>query len=370
MSYILAIDVGKGTEDVMLIHEEQLSAENYENAIQLVYPSTAQLLKRKLEVIDPQDVLFFSGPTMAGEPWNKIIYTRLKQFPNTVFMTKSAALSLRYNLNFLKSKGVMILEEREFLHGLKSHNNSNHITTGDINWELLFSVFSDLSIDKSSISKILLCCQDHGRPDDVTQSVRDFRIKHTYKELSKRGKLEDLLKPLPQIPDYFPRHRAICLDALEHFNHLTQNDVLLMDSSPAVTLGAINKSSIEREFAVVVNVGNGHTLAVFLSNGEVIAVYETHTGKVNANEFLSELKQVASGKLTHEESLRRGGHGIFTRTPMEFEEEEFERFLPLVAIGPNREKIKNLPVMFAHPGGNMMMSGPIGLIKAFIAKSK
>ena len=75
--YILTIDVGKGTEDILLIKEQDTyDLDDISSAMQLVVPSTAQLLKNRLTKIQSQKSILFSGYTMAGEPWNKIIYNK------------------------------------------------------------------------------------------------------------------------------------------------------------------------------------------------------------------------------------------------------------------------------------------------------
>ena len=42
----------------------------------------------------------------------------------------------------------------------------------------------------------------------------------------------------------------------------------------------------------------------------------------------------------------------------------------IIVTGPHREKMRltGLPVTFAAPGGNMMLTGPIGLVKHVIIK--
>ena len=113
--YILIIDVGKGTEDILLIKEQDIeNLDDISNSIQLVVPSTAQLLKDHLTKIHPKESILFTGYTMAGEPWNKIIYRKCQLNPETVFMTEQSALSLKYDLDFIKSKGI-IIEDDNFI---------------------------------------------------------------------------------------------------------------------------------------------------------------------------------------------------------------------------------------------------------------
>ena len=109
MGLILAIDIGKGTEDAMLYDPKK----PMENAIQLVLPSTAQILAKSISKAK-SDNICISGELMAGEPWHKEVYARCKRLPESVVMTKTAALSLRYNLDQVRNKGVKIVP-REIL---------------------------------------------------------------------------------------------------------------------------------------------------------------------------------------------------------------------------------------------------------------
>ncbi|MFV2016322.1 MAG: DUF1786 family protein, partial [Candidatus Heimdallarchaeota archaeon] len=161
---------------------------------------------------------------------------------------------------------------------------------------------------------------------------------------------------------YLPRHKAIAKSALAFFNHLTYDDIFVMDSSPAVILGAVDYRKIRQ---LAVNVGNGHTLAVIFKEKLVEAIYEIHTGGIKLERFTEDLHRLARGELSHEEALRSGGHGVFIRDQIKLEDSEIEDLFPMTVIGPNRHMIKSLNVKFVNPAGSMMMAGPIGLLRAY-----
>lgn len=348
---ILAVDVGKGTEDILLINEDRI-----ENSIQAILPSTAQSLTKKLKN-DPNSTLVFSGDTIAGEPWHRVVYDRIEEKKHKVIMTHTAARSLRYNLDQVRARGISIVNDTEI-----DTSVGSHYYLEDVNWMRIFSMIKESDYAPEDITKVLLCCQDHGEPKDPNQSTRDFRMKSIYEPLRKRGNLSDLLQNMKSVPDILPRHQSICQSALRHFSHLNENDIYVMDSSPAVVLGAQDTSKEE----IVVNVGNGHTLAVFLDHGYVQAVYETHTGAIRSPEkFYQEIKQVGFGNLTHKQVLDRGGHGLFLNTKVDLSHEAFSEIEPIVVIGPNRDILSGLPVRFSHPIGSMMMAGPYGLYLAY-----
>jgi uncharacterized protein (DUF1786 family) len=348
---ILAIDVGKGTEDVLLFEE----SEPIENSLQLVLPSTAQIFKKQLEK-DVSERIVISGEIMAGEPWHKVVYAKTSKNPESVIMSSTAAKSLRYNLDQVRIKGVKIVRDDQI-----SEFTGSQYYLSDINWQRIDDIISSSGYNLTDIDTVLLCCQDHGEPTDPNQGVRDFRMKSVYQPLQKNGRLEDLLIRSNDIPKTLPRHQSISKSAINHFDYLDADNVFVMDSSPAVVLGGL----LGKKKELAINVGNGHTLAVFLRNQVVQAIYELHTGGVVPDTLMRDLQLLSQNKLHHEEILARGGHGIFKKEKMDLSVPEFEDYLPITLIGPNRSKLMDLEVNLVHPGGNMMMAGPIGLIQAY-----
>ncbi|MHA2099107.1 MAG: DUF1786 family protein [Candidatus Kariarchaeaceae archaeon] len=349
---ILSIDVGKGTEDV-LFYQEGIPIEN---SIQMIVPSTAQLLAKQISNIHGRPIRI-RGELMAGEPWHKSVYAISEADPNGVIMTETAARSLRYVLDQVRSKGVKIVKDQDIY-----TYTGPLVNVADIDWDRIFQILEASEIKKSDITKVLLCCQDHGEPEDPEQSTRDFRMKTVYKNLEIRGRLEDLLFETNNIPDDLPRLKSIALSALKAIPHLSEKDILVMDSSPAVILGAV---SYGNDFELIVNVGNGHTLAVIIKNKLVEAIYEIHTGGIILDNFTENIRRLAKGELSHEEALKSGGHGVFIRNEIKMKNTDIDNLFPMKVIGPKRDKIKTLDVKYVNPGGSMMMSGPIGLLRAY-----
>jgi len=149
---ILTIDIGKGTEDILLLK----SKENVENSIQLVLPSSAFLLCEQLKLENSKKILFL-GELMAGEPYHKEIYRLANNKSNFIAMTNTAARSLKYNLNFVKAKGINILEENKI--DEVDFDKIYHLQ--DILWDRLFCILQHSQIPIENIEKILICAQDH-----------------------------------------------------------------------------------------------------------------------------------------------------------------------------------------------------------------
>lgn len=343
---ILSIDVGKGTEDVICWDGQS----PIENSIQLVLPSTAQLLKDKIsKLISPQVPLYFTGDTIAGEPWHKVVYDHCAKFPGTIIMDYQAARSLRYNLNQVRSRGIHVVED------IGTPPPERTISLEDIYWERLIPLLNLSGISASEIETVLLCSQDHGEPADPERSARDFRMTEIYRRLDASGDLCDLMMDAKQVPPSFPRLQSMSQHASHQFPHA---DIYVMDSSPAVILGTMEGSGNE----VIINVGNGHTVVMLIENGIVIAVYEHHSGFINREKIKGHVQKLLLGNLSHNEILEEHGHGVYRRSSASNPEN-----YSIKVIGPNRMKISGLGE-FSHPGGNMMMAGPLGLLRAFLSQ--
>ena len=117
--------MGKGTEDVMIFQQ----GTRIENSIQIVSPSTAQILAKKINQINKRPILI-KGELMAGEPWHKEVYKLCAEAPESVIMTNSTARSLRYVLDQVRSKGVKIVEDDEI-----DLYEGSVLEISDINWK-------------------------------------------------------------------------------------------------------------------------------------------------------------------------------------------------------------------------------------------
>lgn len=139
--------------------------------------------------------------------------------------------------------------------------------------------------------------------------------------------------------------------------------VVVMDTAPAAILGCLEDPTIKGDIKILaVNVGNGHTMATLIEDNGIIGVLEHHTRLLNPQKIEQLLIAFAEGRLSDAEVFRDNGHGVFLlKKPLEFSKIE-----KIVATGPNRSLLTktNLPVHFAAPAGDVMMTGPMGLVEA------
>ena len=204
-----------------------------------------------------------------------------------------------------------------------------------------------------------IAVQDHGVfPRGM--SNRRFRIQKMEELLKHTPKPETLAFREEEIPPYFLRMKSA---ASASRRQLPKAEVVLMDTSPAAIIGCLMDPVVEKANSVLaVNVGNGHTMAAVISDGNVVGVMEHHTRFLDPKRIERFLVTFADGDLSDEEVFKDGGHGAFFLT----DPPGFSRIELVAATGPNRDILveTNLSVHFAAPAGDVMMTGPIGLVAA------
>jgi uncharacterized protein (DUF1786 family) len=132
--------------------------------------------------------------------------------------------------------------------------------------------------------------------------------------------------------------------------------VLVMDTSFSAILGCTDEVTGP---SLVVNVGNGHTIAALLMEGRIEGLYEHHTHELTPERLEQELRLFIRGELNNKKIFDENGHGAVTLKP-------FYGELSVLVTGPNRDLFKgtSFKYTYAAPGGNTMMTGPMGLVKA------
>lgn len=332
---ILAIDVGAGTQDIMLFDSDQ----PIENSVKMVLPSPTRIFAEKIR--KHRNDLFLTGETMGGGSINKAIKNHLKK-GYRVLMTENSARTVRDDLNRVKSLGIQLVPAGE------KHPEISKIQLKDVDLDLLREVLSKFDVELE-FDYIGVAVQDHGF--QVGMGDRNFRFSKIKEKLDHPKPPEEFAY-LNQAPDYFTRMNGV-LRTLQGY------DVVLMDSKFASICGATCDEHVKdlNKF-IVLDIGNGHTLAASFNEGKISGVFEHHTGMLTQDKITDYVNQLAEGTLTHEQIHEDGGHGAWIAEPIE----EFEC---VVATGPQRDILKktDFKVHNAVPAGDVMMAGPSGLIK-------
>jgi uncharacterized protein (DUF1786 family) len=348
---ILALDIGAGTEDVLLYDDEKKSIEN---CIKMVLPSPSQVFATKVRAATRlYEDLFVKGDTIGG---GAFAYALRKHVEGglKVVMTKNAAYTLRNDLDEVKNLGIEIVDKDE-----PKDFKGETLMIEEVNIEKLKGFLPFFGETLSDVDVVAIAVQDHGVfPKGM--SNRRFRIEKMKQLLEGNSRPEAFAFTEDEIPQHFLRMRSA---AQTSRRQLPSARVLLMDTSPVAILGCLKDPSVEKvDTILAVNVGNGHTMAAIISSGEIIAIMEHHTRLLNPQKIERLLINFADGKLSDEEVFKDNGHGLFFLT----EPSSFSKIEKVVVTGPNRGILAktNLSVHFATPAGDVMMTGPIGLVEA------
>ena len=339
---VLAIDVGKGTQDILLYDSTQRT----ENCIKMVLPSQTQIIaQRIMQATAKGHNILLTGTTMGGGPSSRAVHNHLRAGLK-VFATKKAALTLHDNLEKVASMGVTLIEDHEI-----DAFNARKIVMCDIEVDALSSTLE--LFDTQLPQDFAVAVQDHGESPDMSNRI--FRFDHFRKVLEDGGEFKRFAY-LNHVPEHLSRMRSV----MRILNN-GSNNVLIMDTGPAAVCGAL--VDVTDFPVVVVNVGNGHTLAAVVSQNKILALFEHHTRQVDVVKLDDYIRRLCDGKLTFNEVFDDGGHGCHIEQAV-----GSMNINSVIVTGPNRQIMEGsgLDVFFAAPHGDMMLTGCFGLIDMFI----
>jgi len=343
---ILAVDIGTGTQDVLLFDTEK----EPENALKLVMPSPTMMLAHAIGVATAAgEDLLLTGVTMGGGPCGWAAEEHLKT-GYRVFATPDAARTFNDDLDEVASRGVEVVSEDEAgrlsgVHALKML---------DYDYSAMARAFSAFGVDLDQVELLAVAVFDHGAaPPGV--SDRLFRFEYLAERIQTGMGLAAFAFLREEIPPSMTRLQAAAATAPE------DRPLVAMDTAPAAVLGALEDEWVRAHDQVIIaNVGNFHTLAFHLRQGVIAGLFEHHTGRLRQARLEELLDQLADGTLSHDELFAEHGHGALVLDPS-------PAALDLVAVtGPRRRMLAGsaLRPYLAVPYGDMMMTGCWGLVRA------
>jgi uncharacterized protein (DUF1786 family) len=333
---ILAIDIGAGTQDILIFD----SGKKIENCISFVLPTPSRIFADKLKALESD--VYIHGDTIGGGALSQAIARHIQKGFRVV-MEEGAAYSIRNDLKEVRSVGIEIGERPE-------SGRFQELKIQEIDVTLLRQFLSNFGEDLS-VDFIAVAVQDHGvAPEGVSDRI--FRFGNMEAMLRKDNRPEAFQFSEDDIPDHFLRMKS----AVKAVRRDSISPIVVMDTSFSAILGCVEEV---RDPSLIVNAGNGHTIAALLRKGRVEGLYEHHTHELTPKKLEEDLRLFCRGELSREKIVEENGHGVVTLRPF-FEE------LPVLVTGPNRDLFRgtSLNFVFATPGGNTMMTGPMGLIRA------
>jgi uncharacterized protein (DUF1786 family) len=266
-----------------------------------------------------------------------------------VYATPDAARTFNDDLDEVAQMGVEVVGEDE----AAELQNVERVTMQDLDVEAIHRALGLFGVD-GGFDALAVAAFDHGNAP-VGYSDRQFRFDYLAERLRARNHLAAFAFWRDAIPPVMTRLLAVAQTAPKDV------PLFVMDTAPAAVLGALEDLRVAApRFSVVVNVGNFHTLAFRLCDGQIEGLFEHHTGLLTRDKLEALLGQLAEGTLCHEELFTDHGHGalMFDRQPMPL---DF-----LAVTGPRRSLLKGSsyrPYM-AVPYGDMMMAGCWGMVRA------
>ena len=140
-----------------------------------------------------------------------------------------------------------------------------------------------------------------------------------------------------------------------------------MDTSLSAVFGCLEDKRVNYSDTVLaVNLGNGHTVAAVMEDMRILGFFEHHTGRLSQEKLENLLEKLVEGNLTHKEVFDDGGHGVVLLREMP----GLKELDHIISTGPRRALLEDseLDVIQASPGGDVMMTGTIGILSAAIGQ--
>ncbi len=350
---VLAIDMGTGTQDILLFDSECAG----ENNTKLVMPSATAIAARRIRrAMADHRPLLLTGVVAGGGPCSWALEEFIRG-GGTAYATPEAAQTFDDDLDRVRELGVIIVSDDEALRVA-----AERVILRDLDLEAVRAALSAFEIDPH-FDGLALGCLDHGAaPPGVSDRV--FRFQHLRRIVEARNDLLAFASLPGDLPAYLTRARAMVGSVGSD-----APPVAFMDTGPAAAIGALHdESACLHPERLVLNLGNMHLLGFYLSGRRIASLFEHHTGELSGQQIVDFSLRLISGELTNDEVFKSKGHGAY----------HADRSLvhpgaphSIAVTGPQRGKLRELspdPAFspaFASPFGDMMISGCFGLLRGF-----
>ena len=346
-SRILAIDVGTGTQDILVIEAGGL----IENAVQLIMPSpTALLAERVKQATQDRVDLVLTGVTMGGGPGHWAVEAHLRAGLK-VYATPDAARTFDDDLDRVAAMGVRVVASADAADGAR------RLELRDFYLAELLQALRAFGVS-TAFDAVGVAVFDHGAaPPGV--SDRRFRFDYLREQVQRGFGLEGFGFLASEIPARMTRMQAVAQ------GWSGPEPLFLMDTGPAAILGALDDAVVAASNAVaVLNIGNFHTIAALLDGRRIAGLFEHHTGELTRPKLERHLDALATGTLSNDEVFADMGHGALELGPNAGPPDR------LAVTGPRRGLLAGSPLRphLAVPHGDMMLAGCFGLLRALATR--
>ncbi len=333
---VLLLDIGSGTQDVLLA----LPNTTPENWPQFILPAPSRMIRQKIQTLTEAGKGIWLYGHNTGGGFFKAVHDHLKA-GYTFSCTAEAAAAIHDDLDRVQAFGIEICPTPP--HGAVPV----YVADYDSNiWENILRQWA-LPLPYTVVAAV----QDHG----VHEVGNRFGRMQAWRDLLEKSSHPEqwlYTHVAEQCPSY---------TRLATLQSLTGGPVA--DTGTAAVLGALCMPEVwarsQREGVTIINVGNSHTIAMLVYQGEVMGIYEHHTGQRCLEELLHDLQEFRLGWLPDEAVRATGGHG----TVFSNRDADAGSFAPTFILGPQRELLRGHG-QFIAPHGQMMLAGCFGLLRA------
>lgn len=388
----LAIDVGTGTQDVLLFDTRH----EIENAVRLILPSPTAILAERIRMATRERrPVLLTGTLMGGGPvaWAARDHATAGL---AIVATPAAARTMDDDLAAVQRLGVRIVDEAaEALAPSGAGDSLVRLELRDVWLPELAVALAGFDVDLAAVDAVAVAVFDHGAAP-VGVSDRRFRFDRLRERLVTRlnagpAAFAYLATDVPAVFTRLDAAAAAARSWLDDHGR-TEVPVMVMDTGPAAILGALDDEVTRRSLAaggpvLALNIGNFHTLAMRLEpvaggagrrgpragGVRITGIFEHHTGELTRPQLARFLRELAAGTISDDEVFGSQGHGALMLPGRGATRAHDPR--PLFTLtGPRRALLAGHVVRglgrphLAVPHGDMMQAGPFGLLHALAAQ--
>jgi uncharacterized protein (DUF1786 family) len=356
---ILAIDVGTGTQDILLFD----STVEPENCFKMVMPSPTAILAGKVrQATAARQALVLTGVTMGGGPVGWALEDHVKQgLP--VFATPDAARTFNDDLAQVEAMGVRVISDDE---AMRLAGPSTRLLLRDLDLDAIAAALRAFDIEPR-YDALAVAVLDHGNaPPDV--SDRTFRFDHIRSVVQRSAGANGQLLAFAYTPEDLPAYLTRMASVVRSAGAIGI-PIVLLDTGAAAALGAVEDRLVAQQSEMVLlNLGNMHALATHLVQGRIVGLFEHHTGFLTTEKLDRYLEALIAGTLENAAIFDDKGHGCYIVEPASAAPRSPAPFLSVT--GPRRALARQskLRPYFAVPHGDMMIAGCFGLVRACAAR--
>ena len=342
---ILALDIGTGTQDILLFDSSQA----VENSVQLVMPAPTVIAAERVRTATAAgNPLVLTGTNMGGGPVTGAVQEHIAA-GFSVHATPSAAVTFDDDPEMVRKMGITTISAEE-----AGRMPGTQVVLGDLDLRMVRRALEAFEVSPRW-DALAVAVFDHGN-SPPGYSDRKFRFDHLRQQvLGSQRDVHSFVYLAEEVPDYLTRMRAV-VDAAGN-----EVPLLLMDTAEAAVLGSLEDPQVAaQQCKVVANLGNEHTLAFHLHDTIIWGVFEHHTHLLSRERLEQHLQELVHGDLDGDMVWQEQGHGAIVV-------QGGEELGFLSVIGPMRGILEGstLAPYFATPHGSMMLAGSFGLVRAW-----